>query len=456
MSSKKIDVPAPDFIYDPISDKREESEIKLGQTEKPKRKRRWWKWLLFAAGALGIAYALMLFLNISKISTNPFGFGKLKGEADGRVNILVLGIGDPGHEGEKLADTTMVVSLDTRAGKVAMISIPRDTRVKIPGYGQLKINNAHAYGDIPLAKQVVEDTLGIPIHYYIRANFSGLKQAVDAVGGIDINVKEAMYDPEYPCDKNEAKMCGFKIKAGQQHMDGATALKYARCRKGSCGDDFGRAARQQEVLIAIRDKAVSAGTLLNPSKLTALSNALGGNIKTDLSASNVMRLKDLTAKIDSAQIIKVVFSIKPNGFLEVASDGTSDLVPSAGDFSDIQAFVADVFTKAPLWSEEPTITIQNGTTVVGLGGKLQTKLESASPFIQITSLSNAQTHYHATTTLIDYTGGKKPHTLSYLEGLLKVKATPPETATKYPPADFTIIIGGDYANYLGSSTSTSD
>lgn len=453
---KQIDVPKPDFVYDPISDKSEESEIKPDKQEKPKKKRRWWKWLLFVAGALGLAYALMLFFNVSKISTNPFGFGKLKGESDGRVNIMILGIGDPGHEGEKLADTTMVASIDTRNNKVAMISIPRDTRVKIPGYGSLKINNAHAYGDIPLAKQVVEDTLGIPIHYYVRANFSGLKQAVDAVGGIDINVKEAMYDPEYPCDKNEAKMCGFKIKAGQQHMDGATALKYARCRKGTCGDDFGRAARQQEVLIAVRDKATSAGTLLNPGKLTALSNALGGNIKTDLSINNVMRLKDLTSKVDSAQIIKVVFSIKPNGFLKTADDGTSDLVPAAGDFEDIQAFVKDVFTKAPLWSEEPTITIQNGTTVVGLGGKLQTKLENASPFIQITSLGNAQTHDHEVTQLIDYTDGKKPHTISYLEGLLKVKATKPETPTKYPPADFTIIIGGDYANYLGSSSTTNE
>lgn len=451
MSSNKINIPQPDFVYDPISDKRETPNIKPDKLDKPKKKRRWWKWLLFIIISLGIAYGLMLLLNVSKISTNPFGFGKLKGEADGRINILVLGVGDPGHEGEGLADTTMVASIDTKNNKIAMISIPRDTRVKIPGYGSLKINNAHAYGEVALARQVVENTLDIPIHYYVRANFSGLKQAVDAVGGVNINVKEAMYDPEYPCEKNEARMCGFKIKAGQTQMNGATALKYARCRKGSCGDDFGRAARQQEVLIATRDKALSSGTILNPAKLSALASALGNNIKTDLSINNVMRLRELTEKVDSNQIIKVVFSIKPNGFLEPAV-GSSDLVPTAGDFSEIQAFVADVFSKAPLWSEEPTVAIENGTTTVGLGGKLQTKLENNSPYIIVASLSNAITNDHTVTMLIDNTGGKKPHTAKYFEDLLKVKASKPDTPAKVPAADFTIIIGTDYANYLGSSS----
>ena len=297
--------PEPEFVYDPEKDKHNRSETQLANELDPitqenqildpklekraKRRKRIKRFILFTllflliAGGAIFAY---LATRAGKISTNPFNFStKLKGEDEGRVNILLLGVGDPGHDGETLADTNMVVSLDTKNNKVALISIPRDTKVSIPGEGYHKINNAHALGElkkppqgIELAQKTVEDTLDIPIHYYVRANFSGLKQAVDAVGGIDIDVKEALNDPEYPCDKNEWKSCGFKLKAGPTHMDGATALKYARCRKANCGDDFGRALRQQEVLRKVQEKAGSMETLSDPKKLGALIETAANNI----------------------------------------------------------------------------------------------------------------------------------------------------------------------------------
>lgn len=447
----------PDFVYDPIKDKRHDLQ-NFGP--RGKKRKPWWKKLLFGLLVLGIiagvAFAIFTLHNVAKVAPNFFKFAqKLKGEDEGRVNILLLGIGDPGHDGENLADTNIVLSVDTKDHKVAMISIPRDTRVKIPGYGNLKINNAHAYGDVPLAQRTAEDFLDIPIHYYVRANFTGLKEAVDAVGGIEVNNQQLLSDPEYPCDKNQWKSCGFKMQPGTQHVDGTTALKYARCRKGTCGDDFGRAARQQEVITAIRTKALTLNTILNPAKMTGLIQAAGNNVKTDMSVGEMMRLNDLTKDIPNDQFINAVFSLQPNGFLKSAPDGSSDLVPVDSTLTAIQSFTKNIFTIGPLWEENSVIVIENGTTVPGLGGKLENKITNAKTPLTIATVTNATTRDHTTTQIIDYTGGKKNATKSYLEGLLKVTATQPDKEVKNPGQDFVIIIGTDYGNYLPTPSSSS-
>jgi len=489
----KHTTPEPDFVYDPVKDKghRVEKSVKksdfvfdpkagsthphthmsddfsdLQKPEKP-RWRKVMRVIFIILGVLALiagAFALYLYLTAGKISTNPFGFGKLKGEADGRVNILLLGVGDPGHAGETLADTNMVVSINTKTSpnQVSMISLPRDLRVKILGAGENKLNYANAYGDmqnppdgVGVAKETIEDSLGIPIHYYVKADFTGLKQAVDAVGGIEINVKDALIDPEYPCEKNENKSCGLKILPGQQHMDGSTALKYARCRKGNCGDDFGRAQRQQEVLTAIREKVLSVETLTNPAKINSLLGAAGNNVKTDLSLSNIQRLQEITKGLNSSDIINIVFSIKPNGFL-VSSNSSTDLVPAGGNFDDIKAFVTRVFELGPIWKEESTLTILNGTPTVGLSTKLKNSLTKDGIPVVISSIGNTPTKDHATTTIIDYTGGKNPNTASYFAKLLGVEVTQPTTPVKNPIVDFEIILGSDYATAQSSASTTSN
>jgi len=475
----------PDFVYDPEEHMGDDSEKNLAseldpmnnsnlldkpakksdQGKKAKRKKRIKKTILFTFLFLilvGGGIFGYLFLKAGKISTNPFKFNtKLKGEDRGRVNVLLMGVGDPGHDGETLADTNMIVSLDTRENKVAMISIPRDTRVYIPEKGYAKMNYANAAGEeekkgsgVEVTKKTVEENFGVPIDYYVKANFTGLKEAVDAVGGIDIDVKEPLSDPEYPCDKNQYKSCGFKIAAGPTKMDGATALKYARCRKGTCGDDFGRALRQQEVLQAIRTKAMSMETLSNPKKLNDLINAFSNNIKTDMSLSEIQRAYDLSKNISQENIFDVVFSIKPNGFLK-SDPSSSDLLPSAGNFDDIKKFVENIFKVGPIWSEEPRIVIQNGTTTVGLAGKLDIKLTNSGLPIEVLSITNAQTKDYTTSQIIDYTNGKKPNTIKYFEDLLGVKATQGDVSTRPGAEDIDIILGSDYAEKLTQSgTST--
>jgi LCP family protein required for cell wall assembly len=225
---------------------------------------------------------------------------------------------------------------------VAMVSVPRDLRVRVSGYGFSKVNAANAYGGAALAQQTIANTLGIPIHYYLTTNFKGLAQAVDAVGGLDVTVKERLYDSEYPCDDNQYKACGIDIAAGNYHMDGALALKYSRCRKGTCGNDFGRAARQQEIIQKLRDKVSTPAVYLSPTTDAALLGAVSSNSQTNMSANNLLELAwDLKG---SKQTINFVLSTSPGGFLRGDPAGSSDLLPLGGDFSDIQDYVKNIFT----------------------------------------------------------------------------------------------------------------
>lgn len=413
-------------------------------------KKRWVKKIVVILILLVVGFGLNIFINLLRVSANPFDFSKLKGEREGRINVLLLGVGDADHEGPGLSDTVMVASIDPKNNQMAMISLPRDLRVHIPGYGEHKINEAHSDGGPELARQTVEQTLGITIHYYVRANFTGLKQAVDAVGGIDVNVQESLSDPEYPCDKNQYRSCGLLIKKGQQHMNGDTALKYARCRKGNCGDDFGRALRQQEVLQAVRQRAVSLGNLLNPLKVGQMASALGDNIKSDLSVNQILRLAKMVQLIWHDRTYNVVLNIEPGGYL-VNSSSSSDLLPSDGTFDEIRLFVKDVFRLAPIWAENPALIIQNGTKTVGIGAKLRDKIAQDGYRIDIEALSNAARTDHATSEIIDYSNGANLNTQRYLEDLIGVKATSPQSPVKNPPADFRVILGDDYVIRQNSS-----
>ncbi len=156
----------------------------------------------------------------------------------------------------------IVISIDPVNKSLSMLSIPRDLSVQIPDYNENnRINAAHLLGDArdypgggpALAKKTVQYTLGIPIQYYVRVNFEGFQKLVDLVGGITINVEAPIHDEKFP-DANYGFMT-VDIPAGVQKMDGVTALQYARVRHGS--SDFHRARRQQQVLLAIKDKALS-------------------------------------------------------------------------------------------------------------------------------------------------------------------------------------------------------
>jgi LCP family protein required for cell wall assembly len=384
---------------------------------------------------------------------------KLKGEGDGRVNILVLGIGGQGHEAPDLTDTMMVISIDPKTKDAAILSIPRDLYVKIPATDKTrvqyaKINAANVYGGPELSARVVSNVIGVPIHYYVVLDFSGFRQAVDAVGGVDINVPKAIYDTQYPCDNERGGYCPFKIAAGLQHMDGTVALRYSRSRKST--SDFDRAARQQMVIAALRVKALQLSTLTNPVKLTGLIDALGSHIKTDIQPAEVAKIAALVKEIDPAKTPTKVLDTDSKDPLLVGGiniiDGAGYIeVPKIGnfDYTDIQDLVKNIFTDHYLVDENALLEVQNGSGIPGLASSVVKSLQSAH--YNVGDPLNAVDHY-ATTVLYDYTGGKKPYTINYLEQRFKVKAqrmtapTPTVDASGKPAAvpQIRIILGSDY------------
>jgi LCP family protein required for cell wall assembly len=224
-----------------------------------------------------------------------------------RVNILLMGIDRrPGESFVSRTDTMMLISMDPASKRASILSIPRDLYVIIPGRGRDRINTAFVYGasgDNPaggaaLARQTVEYNLGVYINHYILVDFSAVVGGIDALGGIDVNVPFNISDPTYP-DMNYG-YDPLYIAAGTQHFDGLTALKYARTRH--VDNDFGRAQRQQQVILATREKALSLGIGTLVAKAPLLYQQLERGIRTDLSLDQIMRLATTASDIPAEDI----------------------------------------------------------------------------------------------------------------------------------------------------------
>ncbi len=369
-----------------------------------------------------------------------------KVEGEGRVNILLLGVGDANHAGSSLSDTMMVVSVDPESKDVAMLSLPRDLYVPIPDHGYDKINAAHAYGELKkagegpnLAKEVVGKVLDVPIHYYIRLDFTGFRKAIDTLGGVSIDVPTALSDPEYPCDKDEGRACGFAIKSGMQTMNGVTALKYARCRKGNCGNDFGRAARQQEVMLAMREKALTLSTLSNPGKLAALIDTVGSHVRTDLAPEELTRLAEVLKDVPKDKVVNKVIDETESQLVMTANiDGASVVVPKLGtkNYNQLQDFAHNLFFDRHIVSENLPVKIINASGSTKLGEEVAATLKAYRYNIVGVETGPTQAASQLTAVKID----KGSYTRRYLENRFAVTAT--ETSDEDTPA-LVLVLGTD-------------
>lgn len=379
-----------------------------------------------------------------------FAGQQLKGEDRGRVNILLLGIGDTGHDGENLSDTIMLISYDVKTKQASMVSVPRDLYVKIDSYGSAKINAAHAYGEYykydgggpALATKVVSQVLGVPIDYYARVDFTGLKDIVNAVGGVDIDVTSDIYDPFYPSDDGLGSKALY-IKRGQQHMNGDLALRYSRSRETT--SDFDRARRQQQVLVAIKNKVMSAETLLNPAKISDIATALGKHLKTNFAVGEIPHGIELFKGVDTSKIKNKVFDNSAEGLL-VSDSGDAGyiLIPRAGmyNYSRLQAVVKNIFEDSSFGTENASISVQNGTSSAGLASKIAMELTSAG--YNIIDISTADNSSYPQTKVIDYTSGAKASTISALEQYFKTTVVK-GAGKSLSGAEFEVILGADRA-----------
>ena len=400
-----------------------------------------------------------------------------------RVNILVLGVDQrPSQTIPGLTDSMMLITIDPAHGQVGMLSIPRDTWVKIPGYEIYnKINTAHRIGDIKnypgggpaLAKQTVSELIGYPVHYYVRLNFEGFREIIDYVGGLDIEVPRDLNDPTYPSD--DYGYDPLFIAKGMQHMDGTLALKYARTRH--VDNDFGRARRQQQVLLALKNKILSQGMLPTLIRnLPGLARSLAESVQTDIPLDRLIALAELGRQADFNQIEQAVIDCSM-GECTYSEAGAWILIP---DRDKIRAVVDRLFatpivmpegtppplaggqpitgTTAPtttvtldrqrLTTENARIILLNGTETPGLARRTATWLQSLGFVVE--QLGDADVSTYARATLMTYTD--KRYTLGQLATIFNVTASevrnpPPDQAN----LDIRLVLGAETLEILAKA-----
>ncbi|HLC70357.1 MAG TPA: LCP family protein [Patescibacteria group bacterium] len=321
----------------------------------------------------------------------------LEGQKEDRINILLLGMGGPGHDGPYLTDTNIILSIKPRDKTVAMISVPRDLGVKINQYGWRKINHANAFGEIEqagqggeYARKIFSETFGLDVPYYIRVDFKAFTELIDEVGGVEVNVERSFSDSQFPGPNHSYQTVSFQ--AGVQTMNGTQALQYARSRHGTNGEgsDFARAKRQQQIIMALKERLLSFGTYTNPMKVQKMLGSLSSHITTNLNFGQIMYLASLARETNGVSKTLVLDNGSSNLLVNGYSpSGAYILSPRTGNFNEINEAIENIFnenytiatTRTPVpdanKSVFPTakLEIQNGTWKVGLASKFQKKLE---------------------------------------------------------------------------------
>lgn len=266
-----------------------------------------------------------------------------------RINVLLLGIDhrdDEPIDGSR-SDTMILVSVDPVSKSVVMVSLPRDLWVAIPGYGEQRINVAHALGGPDLAMRTVVANFGIQVNHYARIDFRGFEQVVDTLGGIPVDVERPVKDDEYPTA--DYGLMRVYVAPGPQWMNGQNALVYARSRHSE--NDFGRARRQQRVLLAIRDRAVQANMILKAPELVPLAQKM---VATDFGPFDLIKLARLSSEIDRERVTNLVIDATYASPF-VTSDGAEVLLPNR---PAIQSAITQAFARAASASPAATPTSQ--------------------------------------------------------------------------------------------------
>ena len=408
-------------------------------------------------------------LATSLITATP---SPLKGEADGRINILLLGRAGEHHPGHDLTDTIMMMSIDTTTKKIALLSLPRDLYVQIPDtHSFTKINAVYQYGlsqdrGTEFIEKTVEKITGQPIQYSFIIDFDGFEKVIEALGGINVEVMRDIYDPRYPGPNYSYET--FEIKKGWQTLDGPTALKYVRERHNDPEGDFGRAKRQQQVIQAVKSKAFSLKTFVDVFSLNDLLTILGASVKTTIAGEDIPGFIALSKQVDTNNIGNVVVDAwKPNSLLRVSHVMVGPtrmftLVPRVGNYSEIQDVAQNLFDLTAIkrrtdaiTAEDTSISILNRSSNPRLTAKIRNILQENFGFKQVTVLTDNSTEASQDdSVIIDKTSRQKPFSLDEL--LKKLPITLKEDDGSLPQAsegaadssDFIIVLGDNLGKDL--------
>jgi LCP family protein required for cell wall assembly len=327
----------------------------------------------------------------------------------GYTNVLLLGAGDVNHDGTDLTDTIIVASLDpTKSKSVVLLSLPRDLYIlKTEKMGVGRINELYRNYKAFLRRESMEESvasiealrqlqaeigrnLNLPIHYVVKVDFTGFTEAVDALGGVDLEVPEDIVDTQYPGPNYTYET--FQISAGLQHLDGETALKYARSRHSS--SDFSRSARQQQILAALGDKARAEGILTNPGRISTMLKILSKHVETTMTYREMLALAKAGKEVNRERIVTMQLNstnglydaggfIEAGGFLYTPPrsqfGGAFVLLPiSIPEFpvtwKQIHALTELLFGNRAAYLGKPTFAVLNAGAKNGMGRSLRNEL----------------------------------------------------------------------------------
>lgn len=364
---------------------------------------------LFLACVLlvGVARALIGLRILSLEGIFSAAGSELMADSGGATNVLLLGSGDESHSGKDLTDTIMVVSIDPETKSATMLSIPRDLYVlDTENMGEGRINSLYRdykgyirreqdLEEVPASLQALKELgaeigrqIGVDIHYVAKIDFIGFVQAVDELGGVDIDVPYDIVDREYPGPNYSYET--FEITEGPHHLDGETALKYVRSRHTT--SDFGRSARQQQLLKALAAKVQADGMLKNAGRITSLLGIISDHSQTTMSTREVISLASLAMKIDTNNILSMQLNdrnglyggvAEPGGFLYNPPrdyfQGASVLLPvsipeNPITWRQVQSFLDLLQNERAIYAARPRIHVLNTGAKAGLGRKLADEL----------------------------------------------------------------------------------
>lgn len=394
----------------------------------------------------------------------------LKTDQNGRSNILIFGTnednyeGGEQHEGALLTDSIMVLSVDQKNHDAAMVSIPRDLWVDygatcMNGYegrinalyecysedGELEDDGANAL------REKASEVTGLDVQYFVHVNHTVVKEAVDAVGGIDLTVESE--DPRGILDRNFDWKCNYtcyyvKYEDGEKaHMDGEHALAFMRARNASGGyglpnGNFDREKNQQRVIKALREKALSVGTLTNVSAVTKLMDAAGNNLRTNFETKEVRTLMNIAKDTPTDKIVTINLVSEQDPILTTGNvAGQSIVQPVLGlyDYTGMASYIKKHITNDPTAKESAIIAVLNGSGAPGVAGLEAAELESNG--FTVGTVDNAPEGSYGQVTIYQL-AEDKPATKKKLEEYYGVKAVVGESPV-YVGEDtsFVVILG---------------
>jgi polyisoprenyl-teichoic acid--peptidoglycan teichoic acid transferase len=390
------------------------------------------------------------FQKIKDVLRGGGGDVRLIGEQLGQINILLLGIGGEGHDGPYLTDTMILAQIRPEKNQITLTSIPRDFWVEMPGSsGYAKINAAFSNGYVKnrdyneagkYAREVVEKISGLQIPYFAVVDFKGFEQAVDRVGGLDVNVERTFTDSTFPNDK-EGYLPPVTFEKGPEHMDGARSLQFARSRhaEGPEGSDFARSLRQQKIIKAFKEKIISLNLITDAGKINSLAGIFADHFHTNISPGELFRVYALSRDKNILSL-----SLDPETKLlcpKIMEDsGAYVLTPCEGkNQGDIQNYFKNSFATGQIYEEKSVIWIAQSGTDKKAYEDAKKKLTDSNLTVFDLPYGGSAMPYN-----IFYQANPKPATAEFIKNTLNAKEVtlpPPGININKDKVDIIVILG---------------